>query len=84
MAQLPFPTTPDSVAQQCIAITPADSDLAAQVRALYIGGSGDVKITDPQGNAVTFANAQAGSILPVMAKRVWSTGTSATNIIGLV
>ena len=54
------------------------------MRALYIGGSGDVKITDPQGNAVTFANAQAGSILPVMAKRVWSTGTSATNIIGLV
>lgn len=85
MAQIPFQTTPDSVAQQCIAITPADSDLAGgSVRALYVGGSGNVKITDPQGNAVTFVGAVAGTILPVMAKRVWATGTTATNIIGLV
>ena len=84
MAQVPFQTTPDSVAQQCVAITPADSDLSAQVRALYIGGIGDIKITDPQGNAVTFVNVQTGSILPVMAKRVWSTGTTATNIVGLI
>jgi hypothetical protein len=84
MAQVPFQTSPDSVAQQCVAITPADSDLSAQVRALYIGGSGSVKITDPQGTAVTFVGAVAGTILPVMAKRVWATGTTATNIIGLV
>lgn len=85
MAQIPFQTTPDSVAQQCIAITPADSDLAGgAVRAIYVGGSGNVKITDPQGNAVTFVGAVAGTILPVMAKRIWATGTTATNLIGLV
>lgn len=85
MAQIPFQTTPDSVAQQCIAITPADSDLAGgAVRALYVGGSGNVKITDPQGNAVTFANVPAGVVLPVMAKRIWATGTTASNIIGLI
>lgn len=85
MAQIPFQTTPDSVAQQCIAITPADSDLAGgAVRAIYVGGSGNVKITDPQGNAVTFVGAVAGTILPVMAKRIWATGTTATNLIGLI
>jgi hypothetical protein len=84
MAQVPFPVSPDSVAQECVAITPADSDLSAQMRALYIGGSGNVRITDPQGNVVTFVGAVAGTVLPVMAKRVWATGTTATNIIGLV
>jgi hypothetical protein len=54
------------------------------MRALYIGGSGNVRITDPQGNVVTFVGAVAGTVLPVMAKRVWATGTTATNIIGLV
>lgn len=84
MAQVPFQTTPDSVAQQCVAITPADSDLSAQVRAIYIGGSGNVRITDPQGTVVTFSNCPTGLILPVMCKRVWSTGTTATNIVGLI
>jgi hypothetical protein len=84
MAQVPYPVTPDSVASQSIEITRADSDLAAPVRALYIGGAGSVKITDPQGNETTFQNVPAGVILPVMAKRVWLTGTSATNIVGLI
>jgi hypothetical protein len=84
MAQLPFPTTPDSCAIGAIAITPADSNLSAAVRALYVGGSGNVKITDALGNATTFNAVQAGSILPVTAVRVWSTGTTATSIVGLV
>lgn len=84
MAQVPFPTTPDSVAIGAISITPADTDLAAPVRALYIGGAGNVKITDTLGNATTFNAVQAGSILPVMAVRVWSTGTTATSIVGLI
>lgn len=80
----PFSTTPDSCAVNCIAITPADSDLVAPVRALYIGGSGNIKINDTGGGAVTFYGVVAGTILPVMARRVWSTGTTATNIVGLI
>lgn len=80
----PFSTTPDSCAVNCIAITPADSDLVQPVRALYIGGSGNLKISDSGGGAVTFVGAVAGTILPVMAKRVWATGTTATNIVGLI
>jgi hypothetical protein len=80
----PFSTTPDSCAVNCIAITPADSDLVQPVRALYIGGSGNLRISDTGGGAVTFVGAVAGTILPVMAKRVWATGTTATNIVGLI
>jgi hypothetical protein len=80
----PFSTTPDSCAVNCIAITPADSDLVQPVRALYIGGSGNLRISDSGGGAVTFVGAVAGTILPVMAKRVWATGTTATNIVGLI
>lgn len=84
MAQVPFPTTPDSCAIGAIAITPADNDLAAAVRALYVGGSGNVKVTDALGNATTFSNVPAGVILPVTVVRVWSTGTTASAIIGLI
>jgi hypothetical protein len=84
MMPAPFSTTPDSCAVNCIAITPADADLVAPVRALYIGGAGSVRISDTGNGAVTFANVPAGVILPVMARRVWATGTSATNIVGLI
>jgi len=80
----PFSTTPDSCAVNCIAITPADTDLTAPVRAIYIGGSGNLKISDTGGGAVTFSNVPAGVILPVMARRIWSTGTTCSNIIGLI
>jgi hypothetical protein len=80
----PFSTTPDSCAVNCIAITPADADLVAPVRALYIGGLGNVTINDTGNGQVTFHNVQTGTILPVMARRVWATGTTATNIVGLL
>jgi len=80
----PFSVTPDSCAVNCIAITPADADLVQPVRALYIGGAGNVRINDTGGGSVIFYNVPAGVILPVMARRVWSTSTTATNIVGLV
>lgn len=53
-------------------------------RALYVGGSGDVKIKTANGSAVTFSNVVAGQILPVRATLVYSTGTTATDIVGLL
>lgn len=77
--------TPDSCAQNAFAVTPSDStDLAAPARALYVGGSGNVKINDSGNGAVTFYGVAAGSILPVMARRVYATGTTATNIVALI
>jgi len=64
-------------------VTPADgSDLTAFALALYVGVSGDVKLTTLGGETVTFSNVPVG-ILPVSAKRVYSTGTTASGIVAL-
>ena len=51
-------------------------------RSLYIGGAGDLKIMDASGNDVTFVAAPVG-ILPVEAQMVYTTGTTATDVVGL-
>jgi hypothetical protein len=78
-----FGLSPDSCAQSAIAITPADSDLAHPVRSLYIGGNGNLRVTTINGQDVTFTNISAGTILPVSVRRVWSTNTTSTSILGL-
>ena len=70
---------------ECFAITPDDvTDLAVPVRGLYVGTGGDVVIDDLVGNTVTFVGVPGGAILPIGAKRVRATGTTAANIVGLV
>jgi hypothetical protein len=66
-----------------IAITPADSNLAKNVRALYIGGGGDVAIVASDGTEATFSAFPAGKYLLTECKQVKATGTTATNIIGI-
>ncbi len=64
-------------------VTPNDgADLAFVARALYVGGTGNIKIDTPNGDTVTF-NAVPVGILPVRANKVYSTGTTATNIVAL-
>lgn len=50
-------------------------------RALWVGGAGNVKITTLGGNDVTITAAQAGQLIPIGARRVFSTGTTATSIL---
>ena len=74
---------PSQPAVDAIAVTPSDSeDLAAVARALYVGTTGNVRLTTHSGRTVTFTSVPVG-ILPVGASRVWSTGTTASNIIAL-
>lgn len=71
-------------ADSCSAVTPANSDLANVTRALYVGGAGDLSlILANDSAAVTFVGVPAGTVLPVRAKQVRSTGTTATNIVAL-
>lgn len=78
-------TAPDSPADRQFAITPHDTnDLAEVTRSVYVGTGGDVVIVDRHGSQVTWKNAQTGSILPIRAARVLLTGTTASNLIGLV
>lgn len=71
-------------ALDCFAITPhASNDFTYMVRGIYVGVAGDVVVVTPSGAAVTFKGATAGSILPVKAKRVNATSTTATDLVGL-
>lgn len=70
----------------CFAVTPADSDFAngVVIRGLYVGGTGNVTIRTPRGTDVQFQAVPVGAILPVMAKQVRSTGTTATLMVGII
>ena len=79
-------TQPDLQSPACdaFAITPSDTDNLKQVtRALYIGGVGDVKVMMKYGGVVTFKAVPVASFLPIRVKKVFSTGTTATLILGL-
>ena len=66
------------------AITPADAtDLPLQgCRAIYVGGAGNISVVDLDGVTTVFSNVAAG-VLPVQAKGVNATGTTATGLIAL-
>jgi len=71
-------------ANRAFAVTPADgSDFAVAARAIWVGGAGDVKLTTFGGDTVTLVGVTAGCLIPVRVSRVFSTGTTATSIVGL-
>jgi len=75
----------DWPAIRAAAVTPNDStDLSFVTRSLYVGGAGNVSVDLAEsGTAVVFVGVPAGTFLPIRAKRVRSTGTTATNIVAL-
>lgn len=78
-----MPSTMSDPASGAFAVTKSDSTELSGVRALYIGGSGDVAII-PVGSStpITFKSVQVG-ILPVRCRKVMSTNTTATDIVAL-
>ena len=76
----------DGPATKLTSITKSDAtDLTTlKIRALWIGGAGDVAvIAFGDTAAVTIAGVLAGTLLPVAVVKVMSTNTTATNIVGL-
>jgi len=61
-------------------VTPSDTD-GFDESIIYVGTAGNVAVRTSGGQTVTFANVPAGSTLPVMVTRVFSTGTTAGNIV---
>lgn len=71
-------------AKRFAAITPHDStNFTIDARAIYVGVGGNIAVVSPDGDVVTFVGVQAGSILPVNARRVNSTNTTATSLVAL-
>jgi len=70
-------------AVNAVSVTPSDStDLDPPARALYIGGTGDIKVDTINGDTATFTAHPVG-YMPVEVKRVHSTGTTASSILAL-
>ena len=66
------------------AVTASDSaDLPRLCDAIYVGGTGAVKVITEGGHDATFSAVPVGAILPIRARRVYSTGTTATNLLAL-
>jgi len=76
----------DSPATKAVAISPSNTtELAEPVRALYVGGDGDVKVTPVESDTpVIFVGVVAGTIIPIVTRQVWAADTSATSIVGLL
>lgn len=66
------------------AVTPSDSTNLpnGDCVALYIGTAGTLRVMCVNGRDLTFAATVAG-VLPLKVRRVYSTGTSATNIVAM-
>lgn len=67
------------------AVTPHNSQnfQNGPCKALYVGGAGNLVAVNELGEAITFTAVPAGTILPIQAKRVNATNTTATAIVAL-
>lgn len=71
-----------SPAENLDAVTKDDAnDLAYVTRGLYVGTSGDVKVTTKGGQTLIIPSLAAGVFHPLRVTRVWSTSTTATGIV---
>jgi len=71
-------------ATNAVLITPSDSvDLTSVSRAVYVGTTGNMKVTMQDSGTVLFTGIPAGTTLPVRVTRIWSTTTTASTILAL-
>ena len=73
-------------AENAKVVTPNDNTKIAPTAGIYVGGSGNVAVTlvrmDDSENIV-LTDLAAGIIHPLVVKRVWNTGTTATDIVAV-
>ena len=79
------PTNPGALfpAFRLTAVTPSDTTELTGVRALWIGGTGTIAVMAVNDTAAVSFTVPSGTMLPIFAKKVMATGTSATNIVAL-
>ena len=73
------------VASDAVNVTPSDATVLAPTwGGLFVGGAGNVAVVTEEGTTLTFTGVLAGSVLPIVVTRVRATGTTATNIVGMM
>ena len=79
-----YPTSLTAPARDAATVAPNDLlDLSDLPRAIYVGQGGSVSVRMIGGQTVQFLNAQAGSFLPIRAKGINATGTTAANLVAI-
>jgi hypothetical protein len=82
-----YETKLESPGFDAFSVTKSDEDdLDTVTRGLYIGteGDGTLKVTMASGSIITFAGIKAGAVYPFRVKKVFSTGTGVSNIVGII
>ena len=75
---------PDSPFNQWQAITTSDTvDLPFITQAVWVGGAGNVVAVMQSGVTGTFTGVTAGAVLPIAARRINASSTTATNLVAL-
>ena len=64
-------------------VTSDTSDFSYLTAGIYVGTAGNVVAISNNGTITTFLNVPAGMILPICARRVNTTGTTAANLVAL-
>ena len=79
------PDTQTGQAQNLTSLVPSDAaDIAFVSKAIYVGIGGNLAvIAEDDTVAVTLANVQSGTILPIRVRRVMATNTTASSIVNL-
>lgn len=77
------PAAPNDSVRFGFAITPSDTkDLASTTRAIYVGASGDLAVEWLDGGTSVLLDVASGVWHPMAVRKVLSTGTSATGLVG--
>lgn len=83
----PDPLTAANPASKAYAVTPNDgADISFVSRAIWVGSAGNLRVMMADqypSEPVTFVAVAAGTLLPIRVRRVYSTGTTAGNILCL-
>ncbi len=62
-------------------VIPSDTVDLPGISVLYVGVGGHVKVETRAGSDVTFYNMNNGQFVPVQVRKVYDTGTTATNLV---
>lgn len=72
----------NSPASNAAVVTPSDADdLAFASRYIFVGSAGNLALTTVGGQTLTLVGILAGTILPIRAKKILSTGTTPAMVI---
>jgi len=81
-----FRGRPGQPGMDYFAITPSDTvgdSFPEMTKWIHCGGDGNIAAVRRDGTAITFTACKAGVWYPISARRVNSTNTTATNLVGI-